>query len=255
MVEKWRDQPGDRADQDLTDGEDFNWFAYLAKHPNSRVIFDRAKIIAFTIARMASIDSNTKKHRVDFCIFRDDGKMVRLHPSNAQEAYPVICDDPSAVLLTRNRPQPVRIGKRTYDGGKGDGKGDVFAAPQAGDGGSYYSGISQADAMPIKLMQKNLDDRANNWQCHPTGLTFTLNITGGPTIDFEPAWHMYFANKPELQHLTAEGIVEVWVVWVGKEFNYPALYVRTSDREVVVQNKDRKIAILPELVDSIRWDV
>ena len=66
---------------------------------------------------------------------------------------------------------------------------------------------------------------------------------------------MYFADKPELQRLTAEGIEEVWVVWVGKEHNCPALYVRTHDRQVVAQSKDRQIAILPELVDSIRWDV
>ncbi len=66
---------------------------------------------------------------------------------------------------------------------------------------------------------------------------------------------MYFADRPELQRFTAEGIEEVWVVWVGKEHNNPAIYVRTHDRQVVVQSKDRHIAILPELVDSIRWDV
>ena len=246
FLKQWRGQPGDRADQDLTDGEVFNWFAYLSNHSNSNVIFNGAKIVAFTIARMASIDSNTQNHRVDFCIFRDDGKMVRLHPSSNREAYPVICDDPSAVLLAGNRPQEVRIDRKTYDGGKGVGKGD---------GGSYYSGISQADAVPIRRMQKHLEDRANNWEQHPTGFTFTLNITGGPSVEFATAWHMYFADKPELQRLTSEGIEQVWVVWVGKEHNCPALYVRTRDREVVVQNKDRKIEILPELVNSIRWDV
>ena len=162
--------------------EVFNWFAYLGRHPDGNMIFNGAKIVTFTIARMASIDSNTEKHRVDFCIFRDDGKMVRLHPSSNQEAYPVICDGPSAVLLAGNRPQEVRIDRKTYDGGKGDGKGVVLAAPQGGDGGSYYSGISQADAVPIKRMQKHLDDRANNWQQHPTGFTFTLNITRGPPL-------------------------------------------------------------------------
>ncbi len=101
-------------------------------------------------------------------------------------------------------------------------------------------------------MQKHLDDRARNWEQHPTGFTFTLDITGGPSVDFEIAWHMYFADKPALQGLTAEVIEEVWVVWVGMEHNCPALYVRTSEKEVVVQSAARRVAILPDLVASIR---
>ena len=61
--------------------------------------------------------------------------------------------------------------------------------------------------------------------------------------------------RRQTRRLTSEGIEQVWVVWVGKEHNCPALYMRTRDRKVVVQNKDRKIEILPELVNSIRWDV
>ena len=34
FLKQWRGQPGDRADQDLTDGEVFNWFAYLSNHSN-----------------------------------------------------------------------------------------------------------------------------------------------------------------------------------------------------------------------------
>ena len=104
-------------------------------------------------------------------------------------------------------------------------------------------------------MQKHLDDRARNSEQHPTGFTCTLDITGGPSVDFKIAWHMYFADKPALQGLTAEGIEEVWVVWVGMEHNCPALYVRTSEREVVVQSGARRVEILPELVASIRWSV
>ena len=66
---------------------------------------------------------------------------------------------------------------------------------------------------------------------------------------------MYFADKPALQRLTAEGIKQVWVVWVGMGNNFPALYVRTSRKEVVVQSTTRRVEILPELVASIRWDV
>ena len=260
FLKSWRDGAGDRVDQDLTDGEVFNWFAYLSKHPNRNMIFKGARIVVFSIAKIASMDSNTKQHRVDFCIFRDDGKMVRLHPSSSRETFPVECDDPSAVLLAGNRPREVRIDRKTYDGGKGEGKGLLPAAPQGHDGGeelstSYYSGISQADAVPISRMQKHLDDRACNWEQHPTGFTFTLDITGGPSIDFEIAWHMYFADKPALQRLTAEGIEQVWVVWVGMGNNFPALYVRTSRKEVVVQSITRRVEVLPELVSSIRWDV
>ena len=120
---------------------------------------------------------------------------------------------------------------------------------------SYYSGISQADAVPIKRMQKHLDDRARNGQRHPTGFTFTLDITGGHSVDFEVAWHMCFADKPALQHLTAEGVEQVWVVWVGMGNDFPALYVRTSTKEVVVQSTDRRVKILPDLVVSINWRV
>ena len=260
FLKSWRDGAGDRVDQDLTDGEEFNWFAYLSTHLNRNMIFSGQRIVTFKIAKLASLDSNTKQHRVDFCIFRNDGKMVRLHPSNCKEAYPVECDDPSAVLLEGNRPREVRIDRMTYDGGQGDNNGPFPVAPHGPHGGedlstSYYSGISQADAVPISRMQQHLDDRARNWQHHPTGFTFTLDITGGPSVDFKIAWHMYFADKPALQGLTAEGIEEVWVVWVGMEHNCPALYVRTSEREVVVQSAARRVAILPELVASIRWSV
>ena len=104
-------------------------------------------------------------------------------------------------------------------------------------------------------MQQHLEDRARNWQHHSTGFTFTLDITGGPSVDFEIAWHMYFADKPALQRLTAEGIEQVWVVWVGMGNNFPALYVRTSRKEVVLQSITRRVEILPELVASIRWSV
>ena len=123
FLKSWRGGAGDPVDQDLTDGEVFDWFAYLGKHPNGNMIFNGARIVAFTIAKLASMDSNTKQHRVDFCILRNDGTMVRLHPSICRETFPVECDDPSAVLLAGNRPREVRIDRRTYDGGKGDGKG------------------------------------------------------------------------------------------------------------------------------------
>jgi hypothetical protein len=260
FLKSWRDGAGDRVDQDLTDGEVFDWFAYLGKHPNGNMIFNGARIVAFTIAKLASMDSNTNQHRVDFCIFRDDGRMVRLHPSSSKEALPVECNDPSAIDLAGNRPREVRIDRRTHDGGKGDGKGPLPAAPQGQGGGeeratSYYSGISQADAVSIRRMQQHLDDRARKWEQNPAGFTFTLDITGSPSDDFEIAWHMYFADKPALQGLTAEGIEQVWVVWVGMEHNCPALYVRTSEREVVVQSAARRMEILPELVASIRWSV
>ena len=50
---------------------------------------------------------------------------------------------------------------------------------------SYYSGISQADAVPISRMQKHLDDRARNWQLkqhvirhdrHPRNGILTLGL-------------------------------------------------------------------------------
>ena len=102
-------------------------------------------------------------------------------------------------------------------------------------------------------MQKHLDDRARNWQQHPTGFTFTLDITAGPSDDFKIAWHMYFADKPALQNLTAEGIEQVWVVWVGLGNGFPALYVHTSRKQVVVQSTDRRVRILPDLVAGTNW--
>ena len=59
----------------------------------------------------------------------------------------------------------------------------------------------------------------------------------------------------ENDRVLAEGIEEVWVVWVGMGPNCPALYVRTHDREVVVQSLARQVAILPDLLASIRWNV
>ena len=44
-MKSWRDGAGDRVDQDLTDGEVFDWFAYLGKHPNGNMIFNGARIV------------------------------------------------------------------------------------------------------------------------------------------------------------------------------------------------------------------
>ena len=108
FLKSWREQAGDREDRGLTDGEIFDWFSYLRNHPSCNAIFNGRRIVAFSIAKMASMDSNTKQHRVHFCIFRDDGKMVRSHPSSAGETFPVECEDPSAVLLAGNRPREDR---------------------------------------------------------------------------------------------------------------------------------------------------
>ena len=68
FLKSWRDGAGDRVDQDLTDGEEFNWFAHLSTHLNRNMIFSGKRIVTFKIAKLASLDSNTKQ--------REDGTVA-----------------------------------------------------------------------------------------------------------------------------------------------------------------------------------
>ena len=55
FLKSWRDGAGDRVDQDSTDGEVFDWFAYLGKHPQRQHDIQRRKDCGFH-RRQAGLD-------------------------------------------------------------------------------------------------------------------------------------------------------------------------------------------------------
>ena len=89
------------TEKDLTDQKDFDWVGYLKSHPDIAIIVPDGKVVvSFAIARLAVIDRNTQSGRVDFVVLLDDGHRVRLHPSQKQEALPVIVPPDRAGIFT-----------------------------------------------------------------------------------------------------------------------------------------------------------
>jgi len=106
--------------QDLTDGNEFDWFAYLAGHRAGAVIFGgesgqtpRTRVVWFIIAKLAVLDEDVtmNDHRVNFCVFLEGGAMVMLHPTATGEEEAVVTMTPETVLLNGRIPQLLGVGR------------------------------------------------------------------------------------------------------------------------------------------------
>lgn len=92
FLSEWRDGGSfpDRHVEDLTNSLEFDWLAYLAVHPSQRLIFGEVGVVRFEIRYLMPRDSNTNNLRCDFVAYWPDGTAIRLHPSSAREAIPVV---------------------------------------------------------------------------------------------------------------------------------------------------------------------
>ena len=144
FMSRWRDATDMQQTQDLFDCAAFAWIGYIKNHADKDAIIPHGVcIIGVEIARLGVIDLNTHKARVDFVVHRDDGNIVRLHPSQKQEARPVIT--PAAVATCGGAVRAgvrVEVGRGAHalsftagagakgrDGkGKGCGKGEALNA-------------------------------------------------------------------------------------------------------------------------------
>jgi hypothetical protein len=165
FLSTWRDASDmqQTPTMDLFDCAHFDWIGYIKHHADKAVIIPgRVCIIGFEIARLGVIDLNTHTARVDFVVHRDDLSIVRLHPSQKQEARPVIT--PAAVATHGGAVRPgerVEVGRGAHAlsftagaGAKGrDGKG-------CGKNAIHFQTASVADVIPPSEVRRWLDERS-----------------------------------------------------------------------------------------------
>ena len=254
FMSQWRTLTSGTAEmeKDLTDQTDFDWVGYLKLHPDiDKIVPDEKFVVSFAIQRVAAIDTNTKSARVDFVVLLDDGHRVRLHPSQAKEACPVIVPPGRDGIFTMGevagrealRGVPVEVGR-------------AACAAQPGlveNRRPHYIGASAADLLMPSQVKGWLAERAALWPDVP----FTQDITSqseplAPRKEPLP-WHLFVAAIPQLQKL--QPFQQVFVVWT----DCPALYFKTqSGDEVVVDlgDKSRKgVSLHRDRVHLCRWDL
>ena len=235
FMSQWRNLPSGTAEmeKDLTDQKDFDWIGYLKLHPYLNIIVpDEKFVVSFAIQRVAAIDTNTKNARVDFVVLLDDGHRVRLHPSQAKEACPVIVPPGRDGIFTMGevagrealRGVPVEVGR-------------AACAAQPGlveNQRPHYIGASAADLLMPSQVKGWLTERAALWPA----VRFTQDITSqseplAPRKEPLP-WHLFVAAIPQLQNM--QPFQQVFVVWT----DCPALYFKTKSGEEVVVELDEK---------------
>jgi hypothetical protein len=93
----------DKQSLDLTDGNHFDWWGYLANHPDGQKVVGQG-VTKFELMFLEAVDPNHKQRRLDFIVTRvttvaDPHPHVRLHPhqkpikhkgaASRKEAFPV----------------------------------------------------------------------------------------------------------------------------------------------------------------------
>jgi hypothetical protein len=229
FLKKWRDATDKR--EDLFDCAQFDWIGYIKHHQDKEAIIPgRVSIIGFEIVRLAVVDLNTHAGRVDFVVHRDDDQVVRLHPSQNQEARPVITRadvDGGAVVRHGGRVESGRgehaLSFTAGAGAKGmEGKG-------GGKHALHFQGASAADRLPPSEVRRWLDERVALWP----DLKFTFDVTEPRPLyprDIAFPWHYFVTGVPALRAL--DPFEAVWVVWFDGR---AALYFESkAGPEVVV---------------------
>ena len=115
---------------DLTDDRRFNWWGYLAGHPEGQQVVGQG-VVKFELRFLAALDPNTRQQRLDFIVHRTDieeFQHVRLHPHrnsikhngapSRKEAYPVfgVLSDwlgESIPVIADGAPSPVGLTRET----------------------------------------------------------------------------------------------------------------------------------------------
>jgi len=148
-MSKWRIKTDGTTEmeKDLTDQKDFDWVGYLKSHPDTAVIVPDGKVVvSFTIARLAVIDRNTQSGRVDFVVLLDDGHCVRLHPSQNQEARPVIVPpDRRAIFMLGGQAGREAMRGTVVEVGRGTHAAEARAAqPGVAEARAAQPGVAEA---------------------------------------------------------------------------------------------------------------
>ena len=220
----------------------FDWMGYVKNHIHKEIIIpdNGCKIVMFAIGKYPAMDTNTKDMRVDFAVYRDDGKVIRLHPSSKQEARPLIVE----VGQTRFTVNRIRGGSQAGSREEGE-KGKVL----------YYEVASDSEILSARQVLKWLWERTRLWP----GTMFTQDIKRLETLpprDMCMPWQLFFAGVPCLQPLISQ-VSKIYTAWLGGKHNKPCLWVELEDGgEFVIDLGDgraRTVTIREDLLDSICW--
>jgi hypothetical protein len=264
-------------EKNLTDGDDFDWVGYLKSHPDTAVIVPDGKVVvSFSIARLAVIDRNTQSGRVDFVVLLDDGHRVRLHPSQKQEARPIIVPpDRAGIFMLGGRAGREAVQGTLVEVERGTHVAEARAAQPGvaearaaqpgvaeacaaqpgplGKNKTHFKVASEADLLMPSQVRRWLAERAELWPA----VKFCQDITRqleplAPRSDPLP-WHLLVAGVPELKAM--QPFEAVFVVWVDG----PALYFRgLSGDEVVVDlgvSGMKGVTLHRDRVPRCRWHV
>jgi hypothetical protein len=263
----------EETEKDLTDRQDFDWVGYLKGYPNlSDILPDGRVVVKFAIARCAMIDQNTRTRRVDFLLFLDDGAIVRLHPSQAKEAIPVIVpadhtgilfgkrwmiDMPHCLIEIEVKRVSHVVEPRAAQPGVAQGRAAQPGPPEKTR--DHFQVASQSDILQPSLVRSWLAERAALWPTEKFCQEITtLSVPLAPRNEPLP-WPYFVAGVPLLKAL--QPFTAVYVVWVDGRAESgddgPALYFRAkSGEEVVVKLGDsgmKGVTLHRDLVHKCRW--
>ena len=164
-------------EKDLTDRTDFDWVGYLKSHPDIASIVPNGKVVVnFAIVRLAVSDRNTQSGRVGFVLLLDDGHRVRLHPSQQQEAIPVIVPPDRAGIFLMGRVAgrkalrgtPIEVERSACAA-----QPNIAAIPAAQPERTHFKGASEADLLMPSQVRLWLTQRAELWPA----VKFSQDIT------------------------------------------------------------------------------
>ena len=267
----WRDRHehlGPNVTQDLTDGDEFNWQAYLGQHPDRGLIFDhgRLRVDGFGIRQIAWIyDTNKSKARVDFVALRSDRTAIRLHPSSNLEAKPVLHEEPPSVPQRsaeewHESDAPPALAAPQGTGGKGRDPA-AAGAGKGGDGGAqqwrkHFVGASAADLIPTAYVAQWLTARSRG--AEPG--TFAMNVsesvedwyyTRGKVF----TWFLWFNKVPQLAELI-DLVDTIWLakIWRGNTL-VPGFWFRTTDGIEYFVTVDGKHVAVQANPRHVEWNL
>ena len=235
----------DSHDVDLTTGDEFNWRGYLATHCDSwfEVLFYgqptsshmskwRQRIHKFE-ARLFHVGDEQKPERIfAFIAHRADGRMFKIRPgrSGATEGWPIIWDGEtgrsSAYTARPARANHSAIPHRNPLSTTNDEDGQVF-----------------------------LHSRVQEWEhsmiVRGHAPSFATDLTKGNVF----AWNSFLNRDEEARELLDKGVIECWLVWVGRLWQRAGFYIRFHDNAetVYTQTDGGRWVKENQMVQDILW--
>ena len=235
----------DSHNVDLTSGTEFNWRGYLATHCDTwyEALFhehvatshrsDWGQRITKFEARLFYVDHGEGPERnFAFIAHRADGRMLKIQPgrSGATEGWPIIWDGEtgrsSAYTARPARANHSAIPHRNPLSTTNDEDGQVF-----------------------------LHSRVQEWEhsmiVRGHAPSFATDLTKGDVF----AWNSFLNRDKESRELIDKGVVECWLVWVGRERQRAAFYFRFHDgaETVYATTNDGRWVSGERLVEDVYW--